>query len=61
MRHPYDRIWGFWGYDDKSSVIWNNMQILLSQYGSRLDIVYDDSAYPLQNNYSKIYLWNQTL
>jgi hypothetical protein len=60
MRTINDRIWGFWGPDDKSPLIWNNMQTLLNQYGSRLDIVYDDPAFPIEGNYSKIYYWNQT-
>ncbi len=60
MRTINDRIWGFWGPDNKSPLIWNNMQALLNQYGSRLDIVYDDPAFPIEGNYSKIYYWNQT-
>ena len=61
MRTSTDRIWGFWGPDDKSSTIWNISQILLSKYGARLDIIYDDPMYPVQRNYSKVYYWNQTL
>jgi hypothetical protein len=61
MRSANDKIWGYWGPDDKSPVIWSNFQTLLSQYGSRLDVVYDDPAFPLQGNYSKVYWWNQTL
>jgi hypothetical protein len=61
MRSVDDKIWGFWGSDDKSPLIWNNFQTLLNQYGSRLDVVYDDPAFPLQGNYSKVYYWNQTI
>ena len=61
MRNPTDKIWGFWGPDDKSPLIWNKIQTLLSQYGSGLDIIYDDPAFPLQGNYSKVYFWNQTI
>ena len=60
MRSVDDKIWGFWGPDDKSPLIWNNTQTLLNKYGLRLDIIYDDPAFPLQGNYSKIYYWNQT-
>jgi hypothetical protein len=56
-----DRIWGFWGPDDKSPLIWKNLQTLLNLYGPRLDIVYDDPAFPLEGNYSRVYYWNQTL
>jgi hypothetical protein len=61
LRSPTDKIWGFWGPDDKSALIWNNTQTLLNKYGLHLDIVYDDPAFPLQGNYSKVYYWNQTI
>jgi hypothetical protein len=61
MRNPTDKIWGFWGPDDKSPIIWNAVQKLLSQYSLRLDIIYDDPAFPTQGNYSKVYYWNQTI
>jgi hypothetical protein len=61
MRNVNDKIWGFWGPDDKSPLIWNNSQILLNKYGLRLDIIYDDPAFPIQGNYSKVYFWNQTI
>jgi len=61
MRHPEDRIWGFWGPDEKSPQIWENSRKLLSQYGTRLDIVYDDPAFPVAGKYPVIYYWNQTL
>jgi len=32
----------------------------LEHYGSKLDIVYDDPAYPVTGKYSKIYYWNQS-
>ena len=60
MRSVDDKIWGFWGPDDKSLIIWNKTQTLLNKYGSRLDIIYDDPAFPIQGNYSKVYYWNQT-
>jgi hypothetical protein len=61
MRNVNDKIWGFWGPDDKSPLIWNNSQTLLNKYGIRLDIIYDDAEFPIQGNYSKIYFWNQTI
>jgi hypothetical protein len=61
MRNPEDRIWGFWGPDEKSPRIWQLSRILLSQYGIHLDIVYDDPAFPLAGNYTRIYYWNQTI
>ncbi len=62
MRRVNDKIWGFWGPDDKSASIWNNTQTLVERYGLGLDIVYDDPQYPLSlGNYSKVYFWNQTI
>jgi hypothetical protein len=60
MRHPDDKIWGAWGPDEKSPVIWNISRALLEDYGYGLDIIYDDSAYPLGNRYMQVYYWNQT-
>ena len=61
MRNPNDWIWGFWGPDEKSSLIWQNSRKLLLQYGTSLDIVYDGAAFPVTGKYQQIYYWNQTL
>ncbi|MGB9842649.1 MAG: hypothetical protein ACPLKZ_08080, partial [Candidatus Bathyarchaeales archaeon] len=61
MRHPEDWIWGFWGPDAKSPLIWENSRKLLAQYGTRLDIVYEDPAFPVEGKYPLIYYWNQTV
>jgi hypothetical protein len=61
FRRVDDRIWGFWGPDEKSPIIWNNAQLLLGKYGLKLDIIYDDPNFPIRGNYSKIYYWNQTI
>ena len=60
MRKPSDTIWGVWGPDGKSVQIWENSRKLLAEYGLRLDIVYDDLAYPVLGKYSKVFLWNST-
>jgi len=39
LRNLNDRIWGFWGPDSKSPIIWNATQLLLNRYGLKLDIV----------------------
>ena len=61
MRNPNDKIWGVWGPDDKSAQIWNNSRKLISEYGLRLDIVYEDPAFPLGERYNKVYYWNDTI
>lgn len=60
MRRPDDRIWGFWGPDEKSPQIWEISRELLSQYDLRLDIVFDDPEFPVAEKYPHIYYWNQT-
>ncbi|MCJ7767682.1 hypothetical protein MUP79_04775 [Candidatus Bathyarchaeota archaeon] len=60
MRDPEDRIW-YWGPDEKSPQIWELSRKLLSQYGLRLDIVYDDPAFPVTGKYPRIYYWNQSI
>ena len=60
MRYPEDRIWGYWGPDEKSEQIWNLTQKLVDQYGLELDIVYEDPNYPLADFYQKIFYWNSS-
>ncbi len=61
MRDSNDLIWGFWRVDENSAQVWNVTQTLLSLYGARLDIVYDDPAVPVSDSYAQIYYWNQTI
>jgi hypothetical protein len=58
MRSENDRIW-YWGPDYWAPQIWNVSRTLLANYGLRLDIVYDDAAFPVAGSYSEVYYWNQ--
>jgi hypothetical protein len=60
MRSPQDNIWGIWRPDSKSLQIWNELQTRLTQYGTRLDIVYEDQALSVEGKYPQVYFWNQT-
>ena len=60
MRNPEDRIWGWWGPDENSPQVWEVSQELLEKYGTRLDIVYDDAAFPAEGVYERVYYRNQT-
>jgi len=60
MRDPEDKIWGLWGPDEKSQQIWQLSHNLLEQYGLGLDIVYEDSSFPVAGKYSQINYWNHT-
>jgi len=54
MRNPNDGIWGIWE-PNNSSQIWTQLQSKLDQYGTKLDVVYSDSAYPVAGRYANIY------
>ncbi len=60
MRSMNDSIWGIWKPDSNTQQIWNILQNKLGQYGSKLDIVYESSAYPVAGKYSQVIYWNQT-
>jgi hypothetical protein len=60
MRNAQDTVWGLWQPPQKYEQIWPNLQAALKQYGQKLDIVYDDSAYPVAGSYTKVIYWNQT-
>ena len=61
MRDPQDKIWAFWGPDEKSQQIWTLSRQLLAQYVYSLDIVYEDPAFPVKGKYPQIYYWNHTI
>lgn len=60
LRNSNDTIWGLWKPDDKSQQVWSMLQDSLAKYDSKLDIVYDDPAYPVAGRYTQIIYWNQT-
>ena len=60
MRRIDDRMWGYWGPDDKAQQIWTLYHKLLVKYSYALDIVYDDPNFPLEDTYQEIYYWNYT-
>ena len=62
MRRLDDRIWKpEWGPDDKSPLIWENMNKLIERHGLKLDIIYDDPQFNYKEKYSQIYYWNSTI
>ena len=56
-----DRIWGVWLEDEKAPLILNNTAKLLSKYGLKLDIIYEDQRFDYKTKYSKVYYWNSTI
>jgi hypothetical protein len=62
MRTREDKIWGIWAPDATSAQIWGIKEKLLAQYGTQLDIVYDDAQFPFADKgYQHVYFWNQTV
>lgn len=62
FRGPQDKIWGFWeGTDDPlCSMISVDVGNYLNEYGTKLDIIYDDELV-LDATYSKYIYWNGTI
>jgi len=58
FRDPDDKVWGLWN-DQYSSEIWNEVNDLLDEYGTRLDIVYYDIEFndKLGECYSEVFTW----
>jgi hypothetical protein len=65
FRSSDDSVWGLWSAntDERTEKIWGDVNQLLDQYGSRLDIVYSDPEFnaDLQRHYDKLFFWNETL
>ena len=60
LRNPGDSVWGLWEPNAEAQQAWPLLQEIISKHGLRLDIVYDDSEYPVAGKYPQIYYWNQT-
>ena len=62
FRNALDHVW-VWNSDILSAKVYGDVERLLAQYGSRLDIVYDDAETfaGVQNRYSQLFFWNETI
>lgn len=57
-----DSIWGIWHNDNFSDQQHTDVNNALKQYGSKLDVVFNDSSFQSNSNlYSKIIYWNSTV
>jgi hypothetical protein len=62
FRGPEDKIWGLWEADAFSYELCVNLNIFLEQYGTRLDIIYDNGLETDNTRkYSKLVFWNGTV
>jgi hypothetical protein len=55
MRGHNDIIWSFWPPDNKSPQIGLVVGTLLAKYGTNLDIVFEDKAFPVSNGHTSKY------
>jgi hypothetical protein len=62
FRGPHDKIWGFWEAEDDplSYEISVDVGKFLEDYGTKLDIIYDDGII-FDNAYSQYIFWNGTI
>jgi hypothetical protein len=60
FRGPNDKIWGLWEADNLSNDVWRDVNALLDEYGSKMDIVYEDGLGFNKSRYSKLIFWNET-
>jgi hypothetical protein len=60
FRGPNDKIWGLWEADSFAETISGDLGVLLEEYGSELDVIYDDNL-ELDVMYKKYIFWNQTV
>jgi hypothetical protein len=60
FRGPADKIWGVFGPDALSPVIWNETNNLIRNYGVRLDVVYENKTddVPVTLPYKELIYWN---
>ena len=62
FRGPNDKIWGLWEADALSYELCVTLNNLIEQYGTKLDIIYDDG---IESNNTDVYerfvFWNGTV
>ena len=62
LRSAEDTIWGLFPADELSSKVWDDVNKLISQYGAKFDIIYNDVEFQsISNRYSIVIFWNETV
>ena len=62
LRSKDDTIWGIFSPDILSEKAWNDVNKLVSKYGARFDILFDDEALDgAISLYDKVFFWNETI
>ncbi len=58
MRHLNDTIWGIWTADENAPQVYNAVQNMLESRNGKIDIIYQDPAYPATSKYSQVFYWS---
>jgi hypothetical protein len=61
MRRSEDIIWGIFKADNQTLRLWDLMQSVLENHDLKIDIVFEDTAFPLTEDYQHIYNWAQNV
>jgi hypothetical protein len=63
FRRADDAIWGLWDADELSEKVWSDVNKLVKQYGSQLDVVYNDPEFidAVKSRYDRLFFWNETV
>jgi hypothetical protein len=61
MRRSEDIIWGIFKADNQTLRLRDLMQTVLENHGLNIDIVFEDTAFPLTDEYQHIYNWAQNV
>jgi hypothetical protein len=57
LRWRTDKIWGIFKADEQAQQIWDLTQTTLQNHGLKTDIIYEDTNYPVTEEYQNIYSW----
>jgi len=59
LRWKGDKIWGIFKADEQANQLWDLTQTSLQDHALKIDIVYEDTAYPLTEEYPHTHHWTQ--
>ncbi len=60
LRNIQDTVWGLWTPTEEAQQAFSRLKGALVKHDLRLDIVFEDPAFPLDEKYTSVYYWNQT-
>jgi hypothetical protein len=58
FRGPDDTLWGLWGPDSLSAMVWNDANRLITTYDKKIDIIYYTEDPEKEHRYERLTFWN---